>query len=206
MARALQVPAISGSMVLEGGSIETNGAGLLLTTTDCLLHPNRNPALSREATEAKLCKLLGIDRVLWFSGSLVGDDTDGHIDQLVRFVAPRRLLVVAPGQREDANYHSLRQLISEVEQTAHRHGLDVDELPPPPRMETPLPASYANFYIANRLVLVPQFGADRDAEACRIIADCLPDHRVVGLDCSDVIEGFGAIHCLTQQIPQVPSA
>ncbi|MEM8679002.1 MAG: agmatine deiminase family protein [Planctomycetota bacterium] len=205
MARTLELPAISGSMILEGGAIETNGAGLLLTTTDCLLNPNRNPLLTRETIEAKLHKLLGIDQVIWLTASLMGDDTDGHIDQLVRFVSPTRLLVVSPGNRQHPNDASLAALGKQVEQAAHHHGLEVQSLPPPPPIsagQQPLPASYANFYVANQLVLVPQFGVPTDAEACRILADCFPQRRVIGFDCSAVVEGLGAIHCLTLPIPR----
>lgn len=204
MAQVLEIPCLSGSMILEGGSIESNGQGTLMTTDTCLLNPNRNPELQRQEIESKLSRLLGAQRFIWLSGELAGDDTDGHIDQLARFLKPEGIATVTPGDKRDSNYPMLVKMIRQLETAASDYGLQLTYLPPPPRVERrgrTLPASYANFYIANELVLVPQFRVATDDDACAILASQFPGRKVIGLDCTDVIEGLGAIHCLTQQIP-----
>ena len=205
MAAAIGLQPHCGSMILEGGSIDTNGDGLLITTKSCLLHPRRNPALSQATIESKLMKLLGAAAVGWFDGKLLGDDTDGHIDQLARFTSRDSIAVVAPGNKNDANYPALRTLVKQVEQFAGTHSLRVTELPPPPIFAPhgqPLPASYANFYVANGVVLAPQFKTADDDRALQLLGELFPERKIIPVDCRAVVEGFGAIHCLTQQVPR----
>lgn len=212
MTTALGVPRALGAMVLEGGAIETNGAGLLLTTERCLLNPNRNPHLSRGVIEQRLSALLGVERVLWLDGAgIAGDDTDGHIDNLARFVAPDTVVTVVEENRADENFVPLRANLARLQALRDQHGqpLRILTLPMPPACYEDgrrLPASYANFYIANRVVLLPCFGAPTDATARQVLEACFPDRAVVGIDCTDIIVEGGAWHCLTQQVPAVPLA
>jgi len=209
MAEALGVPRYSQpGIVLEGGSIEVNGAGALLTTEQCLLNPNRNPSLTRSSIEQLLRDSFGVDEILWLKDGIEGDDTDGHIDDLTRFVAPGTVVTVVEPNRADPNHAPLaanRRLLDTL-RVAGRP-LTVVELPMPvPQYLTTqrLPASYANFYVANGAVLVPVFGCPADDTACSILKDCFPGRRVVPIDCRVLIAGLGALHCPTQQVPAVP--
>jgi agmatine deiminase len=209
MADALRVPRFAQpGVVLEGGSIEVNGAGALLTTEQCLLNPNRNPTLRRAEIERLLRDCFGVAEILWLGDGIEGDDTDGHIDDLTRFFAPNAVLTVMEPNRRDKNHEPLeanRRRLGEL-RVASRP-LEVVELPmPEPQyLETQrLPASYANFYVANGAVLVPTFGCAQDAAACGVIADCFPGRRVVPVDCRVIVAGLGTLHCLTQQVPAVP--
>ena len=206
MAKALNVPRVQGDMVLEGGSIEVNGAGLLLTTTECLLNPNRNPDLSQQEIESRLMNLLGVKRVFWLKGELAGDDTDGHIDNLVRFVRENTVLAVTEEDVADANYEPLRENLSRLQEMKTFDGrpLSVRTLPMPDPVyhgNHRLPASYANFFIGNRVVLLPTFGCRQDACAKETLQQYFPRRRIVDIDCTDLIWGLGAFHCLTQQVP-----
>jgi agmatine deiminase len=206
MAQALGVPCVAGGMILEGGSIDVNGAGLLLTSEACLLHPNRNPHLSRAEVEQRLCAMLGVQRVLWLADGIVGDDTDGHVDDIARFVAPDTVLAAVEDDPTDANYAPLRENLERLHAMRDQHGhpLRVLKLPMPPAQYYQgerLPASYANFYIANRVVLLPTFADPRDEQARAVLEQCFPGREVVGIDCRDLILGLGAVHCLTQQVP-----
>jgi agmatine deiminase len=210
MADALGVPRYAKpGIVLEGGSIEINGEGALLTTEQCLLNPNRNPSLTRSDIERLLRDSFGVDEILWLGDGIDGDDTDGHIDDLTRFVARNTVVTVVEPNRADPNHAPLdanRRLLDTL-QIAGRP-LTVIELPmPAPQyLETQrLPASYANFYLANGAVLVPVFGCPADDMACSILKGCFPGRRVVPIDCRVLIAGLGALHCLTQQVPAVPS-
>jgi agmatine deiminase len=208
MAQVLGVPCVAGGMVLEGGSIEVNGAGLLLTSEACLLNPNRNPHLSRAEIEQRLCAALGVQRVLWLADGIVGDDTDGHVDDTARFVAPDTVVAAVEDDPADANYAPLRENLARLHQMRDQHGrpLRVLTLPMPPaqyHQGERLPASYANFYIANSVVLLPTFDHPRDAQARAVLQQCFPGREVVGIDCRDIILGLGALHCLTQQVPAV---
>jgi agmatine deiminase len=189
-------------MVLEGGSVDVNGAGLLLTTEECLLSPiqARNPDLSRGEIETALGDYLGIDRVLWLRNGIAGDDTHGHIDDLARFTDRDTVVIVSEEDRSDPNYEPLR----ENWDILSRFPLRARKLP----MPTPLyfegqrlPASYANFYIANQTVLVPTFNDPNDRVALNVLAECFPDRKVVGIDCVELIWGLGTLHCMTQQQP-----
>ena len=211
MAEALDVPRFAQpGVVLEGGSIEVNGEGALLTTEQCLLNPNRNPTLSRADIERLLRDAFGVSEILWLGDGIAGDDTDGHIDDLTRFVSPDTVVTVVEADRRDPNHAPLaanRQLLSTLR--IGGRALNVIELPmPEPQYleEQRLPASYANFYIANGAVLVPTFGCEQDDAACAILRDCFPGRRIVPIDCRVLIAGLGALHCLTQQVPAVPTS
>ena len=210
MAEALGVPRYAKpGIVLEGGSIEVNGEGALLTTEQCLLNPNRNPGASTADLETALRAYLGVQQVLWLGEGIEGDDTDGHIDDLARFVAPRTVVTVTEPNRADPNHAPLeanRRLLDGL--TVGGRRLTVVELPmPEPQYleDQRLPASYANFYIANGAVLVPTFGCRADEVACATLRDSIPGRRVVPVDCRVLIAGLGALHCLTQQVPAVPA-
>ncbi|HEX6999543.1 MAG TPA: agmatine deiminase family protein [Gammaproteobacteria bacterium] len=208
MAEALGAPVFAPGIVLEGGSIDVNGAGALLTTEQCLLNENRNPALGRDEIEAALRGALGVEQVIWLGEGIAGDDTDGHVDDLTRFVAEARVVTVVERNRDDPNFAPLaanRRRLDEV--TLARGGrLDVAELPMPEPLYNAgerLPASYANFYVANEVVLLPVFASRHDDEARAVLADCFPGRRIVPIDCRALVAGLGAIHCLTQQVPAV---
>jgi agmatine deiminase len=205
--QTLGCPVYYPQMILEGGSIEVNGAGTLLTTESCLLNKNRNPELSREQVEQRLRDYLGVRDILWLARGTEGDDTDGHIDNLVRFVSKRTVLVTVERDRSSPNYEPLQENLERLRKMKiGRRSLDIVELPTPRRMvrqDLVLPASYANFYIANTVVLVPAYGEPNDEIALSILRGHFPDRRVIGIDCQELIWGLGAFHCLTQQQPAV---
>ncbi len=206
MADALGIPSLKGGMVLEGGSIDSNGAGVLLTTEGCLLNPNRNPQLCRDQIENRLIEMLGVEKVLWLGDGIVGDDTDGHIDDLTRFVGPRTVVTAVEDDPADANFAALQENLRRLEGMTDLNGrsLEIVTIPMPPAVVYEgqrLPASYANFYIANSVVLLPTYNHTNDEIARSTLARLFPEREVVGLDCMDVIWGLGAFHCLTQQVP-----
>jgi agmatine deiminase len=195
-------------VVLEGGSIDVNGQGLLLTTEECLLSPvqARNPGLSRADLEQVLSDYLGVRKVLWLSRGIVGDDTHGHIDDLARFVGPRTIVTVVEDDPTDDNYTLLQENLDRLRGMTDLDGrkLEVVTLPMPGPVwweGTRLPASYANFYIANEQVLVPTFNDPRDRQALGTLAELFPDRQVVGIHAVDLAWGLGTLHCLTQQQP-----
>jgi agmatine deiminase len=202
------IPALAGAdawypeEVLEGGSIDVNGAGLLLTTEECLLSPvqARNPNLSRSQLEAKLGEYMGIDHVLWLRNGIAGDDTHGHVDDLARFTDAESVVMVSEDDTSDANYEPLRknwELLQDFPVRARK-------LPMPAPLVfdgVRLPASYANFYIANRMVLVPVFNDPNDRVALNVLAECFPDRQVMGINCVELVWGLGTLHCMTQQQP-----
>jgi agmatine deiminase len=197
-------------MVLEGGSIDGDGQGTLLTTESCLLNPNRNPGLSRGEIEDRLRSGLGVERILWLGDGIVGDDTDGHVDDLTRFVAPGVVVTVVEQDPADANHAPLADNLRRLETMTDARGrrLTVIPLPMPAPVvweETRLPVSYANFYVANAVVLVPVFDDPNDHRALAILARLFPDRRVTPILARDLVWGLGACHCLTQQEPAVPS-
>ena len=207
VAETLGVPAFYPRMILEGGSIEVNGAGALLTTESCLLNKNRNPNLSRDQIERCLRNYLGVTHILWLGDGIVGDDTDGHIDDLSRFVSERTVVTVVEGDRDDEIYEPLAKNLARLrEMKIGENNLEIVTLPMPKKMVREglrLPASYANFYIANTCVLVPTFADSADEIALSVLRECFPTRRVVGIDCRELIWGLGAFHCLTQQQPAV---
>jgi agmatine deiminase len=197
-------------VVLEGGSIDVNGKGTLLTTEECLLSrtQQRNPAMSRKDYEKLFSNYLGIRKVIWLSSGITGDDTHGHVDDITRFVAPDTVVTAVESDPNDTNYEPLRENIRRLRATSDQNGkpLAIIELPMPSPVVFEgrrLPASYANFYIANGIVLVPVFNDPNDRVALDILADLFPDREIVGIYSGDLIWGYGALHCMTQQQPGV---
>jgi len=192
-------------IVLEGGSIDVNGCGTLLTTEQCLLHENRNPSLSQEEIESYLREYLGVRKIIWLKEGIAGDDTDGHVDDIARFVDPVTVLCAYEDDPEDDNYlplkHNYELLCRETDQEGRP--LKVIKLPMPAALGAVhrLPASYANFYIGNDAVLVPVFGHKNDARALQIIQEAFPGREVVGINCREMVAGLGAVHCVSQQQP-----
>ncbi|MDJ0974580.1 MAG: agmatine deiminase family protein [Planctomycetota bacterium] len=201
------LPTESTRLVLEGGSIDVNGRGTLLTTEQCLLNPNRNPSLTREEVELHLRELLGVRHILWLGDGIEGDDTDGHIDDIARFVDPTTVVAAVEENRRDANYGALRDNLRRLRAMADQDGtpLTVVPLPMPAAIESRrghrLPASYLNFYIANRVVCVPTFGDPNDRRALAVLRRLFPKRKVVGIRCEHLVEGMGTLHCLSQQLP-----
>ena len=194
-------------MVLEGGSIDVNGEGLLLTTEACLLNPNRNPRLSRAQIEQNLRSYLGVQQVLWLGRGIVGDDTDGHVDDLSRFFRVDGIVTVVERNRRDRNYRALRENLDRLRsfRTPRGKKFEVVALPMPEPCfahRQRLPASYANFLILNAVVLMPAFRQPkRDAQAAEVLAGCFPGRKIVPVDCRDLIWGRGTLHCISQQQP-----
>lgn len=205
LSNLLEVPRFEPGIVLEGGSIDVNGNGLCMTTRQCLLNPNRNPQLNAEQIESYLTEYLGIQRVIWLDRGLTGDDTDGHIDDVARFVAPTTVVTALEEDPQHPDFSPLQENYQILAEIAEKEQLfRVIALPTPgitASPEGPLPASYANFYIGNNVVLVPTFNQDSDQLALDTLRPLFPDRRVLGIDCSEIIQGMGAIHCLTQQQP-----
>jgi agmatine deiminase len=196
-------------VVLEGGSVDVNGLGTMLTTEECLLSPvqARNPGVTREEIAAIFRDYLGVTNLLWLKNGIAGDDTHGHVDDLARFVNPTAVVTVVENDKLDANYKPLQEnlaLLREMKDEASRP-LRIETLPMPNPVyfdEQRLPASYANFYIANQLVLVPTFNDPHDATALTKLAALFPGRKVVGIACLDLVLGLGTLHCMTQQEPQ----
>lgn len=201
---------VSRDLVLEGGGIETDGEGTLLTTETCLLNPNRNPSFSRAEVETQLGEDLGVDRVLWLSnGHLEGDDTDSHIDTLARFCNPSTIAYVRCDDPNDPHYPALAAMEKELQAFRQRNGKPyrLIALPWPQACFDPddghrLPATYANFLIINQAVLVPTYGDPADVTALLALASAFPEHRLIPIECSSVIRQHGSLHCLTMQLPQ----
>ena len=211
IAEILTVPVFDHKFILEGGSIEVNGAGTCITTEQCLLNRNRNPQLSRAEIEQFLCDALGVSHVIWLGEGIVGDDTDGHIDDIARFVNPTTVVCVIETNSKDENYDFLQENYERLRRATDQNGrkLSIVKLPCPKPVyydAMRLPASYANFYIANGVVLVPIFDDPHDAEALGVLRELFTDRKVVGLHCNEVVAGLGAIHCVTQQEPEPSSA
>jgi agmatine deiminase len=198
-------------IVLEGGAIDGNGAGTVLTTESCLLNPNRNGSLGRADLERYLRDYLGATNILWLTGGeIAGDDTDGHIDQIARFIDPSTVVVALCDDPSDENYGPTHQNLTELQNLRDERGepLKIVPLPLPRPLfvdDQRLPASYCNFLIANGCVVVPQFGDPADEQARRILSDLMPDREVVGSPSLDLVWGLGSFHCLTQQEPYGPS-
>ena len=197
---------IEPGIILEGGSIEVNGAGVLLTTESCLLNPNRNPKLNRAEIENHLRSYLGVTRVLWLGEGIVGDDTDGHVDDLARFVNRDTIVTVVESDPADENYRPLQDNLQRLRAMRDQDGraFKIETLPMPQPVsfeDARLPASYANFYIANRAVLMPTFDCAADDQAAATLGRLFPGREIKRIPCSDLVLGLGAIHCLTQQHP-----
>ena len=206
IAHLQQLPMFSPGIVLEGGAIDVNGCGTLMTTESCLLNPNRNPHLTREQIEKYLRDYFGVANILWLAEGIVGDDTDGHIDDLARFVNPATIVTVVEEDPADANYQVLQENLRRLRGMRDQYGnlFRIVELPMPSVVEYQgqrLPPSYANFYIANGIVVVPTYRDPNDAEALSILKKVFPDRRVIGIDSTDLIWGLGSFHCISQQEP-----
>lgn len=206
LADYLNLPRWRPGIALEGGSIDVNGLGTCLTTEQCLLHPNRNPTLQRIDIERYLQTYLGVCHTIWLGQGIAGDDTDGHIDDIARFVDPTTVVCALSDDPQDDNYAILRDNFARLQAAVDQDGrpLQVVPLPMPGPIsadEEPLPASYANFYIANGVVLVPLYDHPNDQAALRILQTLFPTRRVVGFPCEPLVWGLGAIHCITQQQP-----
>jgi len=207
IARALRLRRFVIGRVLEGGSIDVNGAGLLLTTEACLLNPNRNPTLSRAQIEQMLRDNLGVQHILWLGDGIVGDDTDGHVDDLTRFFAADGIVTVVEPNRRDRNHAALKENLRRVRALRTPAGgkFRVVELPMPAPCHCDgqrLPASYANFLVINGAVLMPAFRQPRrDAEAAEILGGCFPGREIIPIDCRELVWGLGTLHCISQQQP-----
>jgi agmatine deiminase len=196
-------------VVLEGGSIDVNGLGTLITTEECLLSEvqQRNPGVSREQLERIFHDYLGIDQVLWMNRGIAGDDTHGHVDDITRFAGPNTIVTVIETNKDDDNHLPLEENLDRLKAARNLEGrpYEIITLPMPPPIifqGQRLPASYANFYIANRLVLVPVFNRAADRQALNILAEAFPGREVIGIYCGDLVWGLGTLHCMTQQQPK----
>jgi agmatine deiminase len=208
IARHYNYPVYNPGIVMEGGSVEFNGAGTVLTSTACLLNPNRNPHLNQAQIEEYLRAYYGVEQVLWVDEGIVGDDTDGHIDDTVRFVNEDTVLTVIETNRSDENYSLLQHNLKQLKAMRLSSGkqLNIVEIPMPEPLSYEgqrLPCSYANFYIANQSVIVPVFNSKNDDKALQLIEECFPGRQVIGIDSTDIIWGLGSFHCLSQQEPAV---
>jgi agmatine deiminase len=204
----LRLPVFYPRIVMEGGAVDFNGAGTVMTTESCLLNKNRNPKLGKRRIEQYLKDYYGQRHVVWLGEGIVGDDTDGHIDDLARFVNPRTIVTTVEEDPRDANYKLLKENLKRLRTLKDQDGrpFDVVELPMPGVVEHDgqrLPATYVNFYFVNGALLVPTYRHKRnDRRAIDTLQRLLPDRKVIGIDCTELIWGLGAIHCLTQQQPR----
>jgi agmatine deiminase len=206
--KVLSVPVYNPGIVMEGGSVDFNGTGTLLTTTACLLNKNRNPHLSKQQIEKYLTDYYCVDNILWLGDGIVGDDTDGHIDDITRFVNTDTVVTVVEHDKRDDNYHLLKENAEALDKMKleKNNSIRVIELPMPSAVVHEgqrLPASYANFYIGNAAVVVPTYRDKNDDKALSILQSCFTDRKVIGLDSTDIIWGLGSFHCLSQQEPAV---
>jgi agmatine deiminase len=205
VAQSLGMREFATGVVLEGGSIDVNGAGALLTTEECLLSPvqERNPGLSREQIEQALADYLGANRVLWLKNGIAGDDTHGHVDDLARFVNMDTIVTVMEQDPLELNFEPTQENLRILRKSGDYRIVTLP-MPEPVYFDGQrLPASYANFYIANRTVLVPTFNDPKDRVALNILAEMFPDRQVVGIACTDLLLGLGTLHCMTQQQPAI---
>ena len=208
IARRFGLPLFEPGFILEGGSVDPNGAGTLLTTESCLLNPNRNPSMTRGQIEGGLRDYLGVAQILWLGDGIEGDDTDGHVDDITRFVSRDTVVTVVEPDSSDPNHAPLRDNLELLRSMTLADGtpLTVVEMPMPPRIDREglrLPASHANFYITNTSVLLPAFGGNSDDVAASILTDFFLGRSILPIDCRELIWGLGAFHCLTQQQPAV---
>ena len=209
VARELKLPVFYPGIVMEGGAVDFNGAGTILTTTDCLLNKNRNPSLSKSRIEKYLKDFYGQKHICWLTSGIAGDDTDGHVDDLARFIDSQTIVVGVEDDPKDENYRVLKSTVRQIEKLRDQDGrpFRIVQIPMPGMIEYDgqrLPATYVNFYFVNGALLVPTYRNRRnDRKAIEILQAHLPKRKVIGIDCTELIWGLGAIHCLTQQQPKV---
>ena len=208
IAKQFHLPVYYPKIIMEGGSVDFNGKGTLITSTACLLNENRNPKLNQQQIENYLQNYYGVEQILWVSEGIVGDDTDGHIDDTVRFINEDTVLTVIEENKNDENYALLQKNLTELKKMRLQNGkqLNIIELPMPDEIiyeDQRLPTSYANFYIANTSVIVPTYRCDKDEKALQIIAESFPARKIIGIDSTEIIWGLGSFHCLSQQEPAV---
>ena len=206
IAKELGIPVYNPGIVMEGGSVDFNGSGTVLTTTACLLNKNRNPHLNKKQIEEYLTNYYCVDNILWLNDGIVGDDTDGHIDDITRFVNNNTVVTVIEHNKKDENYLLLKENAEALDKMVLENGkhINVVELPMPSPVVYDgqrLPASYANFYIGNAAVVVPTYRDKNDDKALSILQEHFSDRKVIGLDSTDIIWGLGSFHCLSQQEP-----
>jgi agmatine deiminase len=207
IAQILKLPTFEPGIVLEGGAIDVNGKGTCLTTEPCLLNPNRNGGMDRETMEGYLKNYIGVQKIIWLKGGMEGDDTDGHIDNMARFVNPTTILCAYEEEDlADPNYEGLKDNYERLVSSTDPSGkpMNIIRLPMPGKVEASsgrLPASYANFYIGNRAVLLPVYNTANDKKAQSILKETFPDREIVPIPCRELVQGFGSIHCVTQQQP-----
>lgn len=206
LAKELGIKSEKVLMVLEGGSIDVNGAGTLLTTENCLLNPNRNPDLTKEKIEAMLKEKLGLKKVLWLGEGIQGDDTSGHVDDLTRFVGPKTVVTIVNEDKNDPDYKPLQENLERLKSMTDQDGnkLEIITIAQPKPVfvqDFRIPASYANFYIGNECVLLPVWNDPKDKAAIETLQKCFPTRRIVPIDSRELTWGFGSFHCVTQQIP-----
>lgn len=205
----LHLPVSYPGIVMEGGAVELNGKGTLLTTTSCLLNKNRNPHLNQGQIEEYLRNYYGVELILWLGNGIDGDDTNGHIDDITRFFREDAIVTVVEHDKSDPNFKPLKENMKLLKTYRELNGkqLDIAELPMPPPVVYDgqrLPASYANFYVTNHSVIVPIYRCKEDERAILTLEECFPDRKVVGIDSVEIIWGLGSFHCLSQQEPEVP--
>ena len=206
ISKVLELPVYYPGIIMEGGAVDFNGNGTVLTTTSCLLNPNRNPGLSQSQIESYLVNYYGVSQVLWLGDGIMGDDTDGHVDDITRFVSPEKVITMIEHNRGDENYAPLKdnaELLSKMN-LLNGKSLEIVEIPmPSPQFYEGirLPASYANFYISNQSVIVPVFNDPNDDKALSILSGLFPEREVVGVYSTDIVWGLGSFHCLSQQEP-----
>ena len=208
IAENFKLPVYNPGIIMEGGAVDFNGKGTLITSTACLLNPNRNPHLKQKEIELFLSHYYGVEQILWVDEGIIGDDTDGHIDDTVRFINEDTVVAVIEENLHDDNYLLLQRNLRQLSKMRLLNGkqLNIVELPMPNPVvyeDQRLPASYANFYIANKSVIVPTFNCSNDEKALAIIQECFGSRDVVGIDSTDIIWGLGSFHCLSQQEPLV---
>jgi agmatine deiminase len=208
IAKVLKLPVFYPGIIMEGGAVDFNGSGTVLTTTDCLLNKNRNPHLSKQQIEQYLKDYYGQRHVCWLTGGIKGDDTDGHVDDLARFISPRKIVFAVEDDPRDANYRVLRSVRRQLHALRDQDGrpFEIIEIPMPDPVTHDgerLPATYVNFYFVNGALLIPTYRSKtKDRRALATLQHHLPRHKVIGIDCTELIWGLGAIHCLSQQMPK----
>jgi len=211
IAEARRLPVFYPGIIMEGGSIDVNGAGCLLTSRSCLLNKNRNPALTQSEIENYLADYYTVEKILWVDEGIVGDDTDGHIDDTARFISPNTIVAAVETNSSDENYPILRNNLSALKSMTDLRGkpFRILELPMPAPVSYKgqrLPASYVNFLVANGVILVPTFRDKNDAVAIAILQREFPERKVIGVDCVDLVYGLGTLHCISQQEPMANKA